>query len=98
MPTDTSSLATTATAHPGMAKAGKVILILSLIVIALPFVMFICGLASQLIWLQFADTTKAPPFLLEALTWSLFLVPLAAPIGILGAIIGGLLRWYARKG
>ena len=98
MPTNVSSPTAVPAGHPGMAKAGKVVLIISIIVIALPFVMFLCGLASQMIWLEFADTTKTPPFLVEALTWSLFLVPVAAPVGILGVIIGGLLRWFARKG
>jgi hypothetical protein len=86
------------TGKPGLAKAGKIVLISSLVVLALPFVMFVCGIIGQMAWLQFADTTKAPPFIIEALPWSLFLVPLTTPAGILGVIIGWLIRRSARKG
>lgn len=83
--------------EPGLAKAGKVTLILSALLIALPCLMLLAGIVGQMAWLQFADTSKAPPFIIEALPWSLVLAPLTTPVGIVGLIAGWLMRRFARK-
>jgi len=99
MPTDSAqSAAAPPAGKPGMAKAGKIVIIVSLIVLVLPFAMLLAGILGQMAWLQFADTTKPPPFLIEALPWSLIFAPLTVPAGIVGVIIGWLLRRFARKG
>lgn len=77
---------------PGMVKAGKVILIVSLVILILPFAMFAASIPVSMLWVEFAGKSTKPPFLIELLPWSLFLVPFAALIGIVGAVIGYLVR------
>ncbi|MBL8517754.1 MAG: hypothetical protein JNM76_12395 [Betaproteobacteria bacterium] len=97
MPTDATQ-APAPPHKPGLAKAGKVTLILSAVIIALPFLMLLAGIVGQMIWLEFADTSKPPPFIIEALPWSLVLAPLTTLAGVVGLIAGGLMWWFARRG
>ena len=96
MPTDATP-ATAPPAKPGLAKAGKVTLILSALLIVLPFLMQLCGIIGGLAWTEFADVSKRPPFIIEALLWSPVLLPLTTPVGIVGLIAGWLMRRFARK-